>query len=72
MSHIINTCSWQTRDEARQSQLGKEEREQIQDHIDLSTLSFSSGNLSQSTSMHVSKLMEDTSDQVRSQSSASE
>lgn len=40
--------------------------------MDLSALSSSSGNLSQSKSMHVSELMEDTSAQVRSLTSASE
>jgi len=69
MSHIINTCSWQTRDKARQSQLGKEEREQIQGHMDLSTLSSSNGNLSLSKSMHVSELTKGTSAQIRSQRS---
>lgn len=44
------------------------EREQIQDHIDLSAPSSSSGNPSQSKSMHVSELMADTNDQVGRQS----
>lgn len=72
MSHIINTCSWQTRDKARQSQLGREETEEIQDLMDLSTLSSSSGNLSKSKSMHVSELMKDNSAPIRSQRSDGE
>lgn len=57
MSHIINTCSCQTGDRGKQSQLGEEEREQILDHMDLSTLSSLNGNLSQSKSMQVSELI---------------
>lgn len=54
------------KDRTRQSQLGKKEREQILDHMDLSIQCSSSGNLSQLKSMHVSELMKDTSAQIRS------
>lgn len=53
-------------DKTRQSQLGKNERELILDHMDLSIQCPSSGNLSQLKSMHVSELMKDTSAQIRS------
>lgn len=56
------------KNKARQSQLGKEEREIILDHMDLSTLCSSSGNLSQPKSMHDSELMKDTRAQIKSRS----
>lgn len=57
-------------DRVRKEQLGKEEIQQTR--MDLSDPSSSSRNLSQSKSMHVSELMEDTSAQVRSQTSGTE
>lgn len=54
------------KDKIWQSQLGKKQREQILDRMDLSIQCPSSGNLSQLKSMYVSELMKDTGAQIRS------